>query len=164
MAVSTGSQLSALHEEIQKHGRKAINSDFALEIVGFESMWVLAKQCPWPVNTTGGEIPVPGPLGTESWQPQQTKTNLQGAIMFQETEAGKIDEMLMKLITQKGVFDARIYQGTPDNYLFYKPIKKAFFQIDNPDRDHENRGQVLTFNGTLFYHYYGETVAGSGSL
>lgn len=164
MAVSTGNQLSALHEEVQKHGRKAVNSDFALEIVGYESMWLLAKQCPWPELTAAGEIEVPGPLGTASWQPQQTKYNQQGAVMFHENEAGSVDEMLMKILTQKGIFDARIYQGTPSNYLYYKPIKKCFFQMDPADRDQENKGQVLTLSGTLFYHYFGEKVAGTGSL
>ena len=48
-------------------------------------------------------------------------------------------------------------------YLRYKRIEECFLQIDDPDRDWENRSQVLTFSGTMFYHYYGEVVSGNSS-
>lgn len=162
MAVSTGQTMSKIHESVRALGDKAINADFALEIEGFEGMWLLAKQCPWPELSTTGEIEVAAPLGSAVWQAQQTKFNQQGAVTLMETTAGSVDEMLLQLLTRGGKFNAKIYEGTPDAYRFYKPIKQAFLQMDNPDRDWENRAQTLNFTGTMFFHYYGEKVAGGG--
>ena len=72
-----------------------------------------------------------------------------------ETVAGSIDNMLINLITRGGMFNARIYEGTPQKFLRAKRIVDCFIQIDNPDRDWENRSQILLFTGTLFFHYFG---------
>jgi hypothetical protein len=152
MTISTAQLLKGFHDTTKALGAKVINSDFALEIEGFENYWLLAKQCPWPEISTAGEIEVPAPLGSAMWEAQQLKTNQQGAITLMETVAGSIDNLLIELIAGG---------GTPQKYLRAKRITDAFLQIDNPDRDWENRSQVLTFTGTMFFHYYGEVIAGN---
>lgn len=159
MAVSTGDVLKSLHNKTQAGGLKLINSDFAFEIEGFTNIWLLAKQCPWPELSSGGEIEIAGPLGMGQFQSQQAKTHQQGAITLMENEAGQVEDTLLQLLVNGGRFNGKIYQGTPEDYAFYKPIYDAFLQIDNPDRDWENRSQILTFNGTLFFHYFGEKIS-----
>ena len=161
MTVSTPQYLKGFSESTRALGRKAINSDFTIEIEGYEGMFLLTKQCPWPVLTTGGEIEVPTPLGSTVWEAQQVKTAQQGAISFLETAAGDIDQMLVDLIKDGGYFNAKIYEGTPKKYLRYKRIEDCFIQLDPVDRDWENRSQVLTFSGTMFYHYYGDVTKGN---
>ena len=107
------------------------------------------------------EIEVAGPRGSATWEQQQAKTNQQGAISFMETTAGSIDKMLLQMISSGGKFNAKIYEGTPDKFLRAKRITDCFLQLDNADRDWENRAQVLMFSGTLFFHYYGEIIPGN---
>jgi hypothetical protein len=65
MTVSTSAYLKGFHDTTKALGSKVINSDFTLEIEGFEAYYLLAKQCPWPENSSAGEIEVenqsPGP-------------------------------------------------------------------------------------------------------
>ncbi|SFL23813.1 hypothetical protein SAMN05216302_10467 [Nitrosomonas aestuarii] len=161
MTISNPSYLKGFHDVSRAMGDKVISSDFTLEIDGFEQNYLLCKQAPWPELSSAGEIEVPMPLGAVAWQPQQAKTNLQGPISFYETVAGHIDNMLMNMIMAGGKFDATVYDGTPQRFLKAKRIKQCFMQIDSPDRDWENRAQVLLYAGTIFYHYYGEIIPGN---
>lgn len=161
MTVSTASLLKGHYDTTRALGAKVISSDFAFEIEGFEANWLLAKQCPWPEISPTGEIEVPMPLGANMWQPQQIKIAQQGQISMQETVAGSIDNMLIDIIARGGLFNAKVYEGTPQKYLRAKRIVDCFMQMDNPDRDWENRSQVLVFSGTLFFHYFGETLPGN---
>lgn len=161
MTVSTAKYLKGFSDSTRALGRKAINSDFTIEIEGYEGMYLLTKQCPWPLLTPGGEIEVPTPLGSTVWEAQQIKTAQQGAISFLETAAGDIDQMLVDIIKDGGYFNAKIYEGTPKKYLRVKRIEDCFIQLDPTDRDWENRSQPLTFAGTMFYHYYGEMTDGN---
>lgn len=165
MAILTGKQLGDLHAQVTAKTIKAINSDFVFEVEGYEHMWLLAKQVPWPTLSTTGEIEVPGPAGSATWQPQVAKKNLQGPITLMENKAGEVDKMLLELLTKGGIFNARVYEGvSPTNYSRYKPLKDCFIQCDPVDRDWENKGQILQFSGTLFYHYTGEVVEGTGEF
>jgi len=101
------------------------------------------------------------PLGSTQWQPQQIKVAQQGQVTLIETAVGTIDNMLIDLLSKGGTFDAKVYEGTPQKFLRSKRIVDCFLQIDNPDRDWENRSQILTFSGTLFFHYFGENAAGN---
>lgn len=161
MTVSNSSYLKGFYDTTRALGAKVISSDFAFEIEGFEQNWLLAKQCPWPEISPAGEIEVATPLGATMWQPQQIKVAQQGQISLYETVAGSIDNMLVELITRGGTFNAKIYEGTPQKFLRAKRIVDCFIQMDAPDRDWENRSQVLTFSGTLFYHFFGEVLAGN---
>lgn len=161
MATSAATYLKGFYDRIVGKGRKAISSDFTVEIEGFEDMYLLTKQCPWPVISSTGEIEVPMPLGSAMWEKQQIKVNQQGPIAFFETVAGSVDQMLVSLIANGGMFNAKIYHGVPGKYIQAKRITDCFIQIDNPDTDWENRSQVLMFSGTMFFHYFGETIPGN---
>lgn len=163
MAVDAASYLKRFYDRTVGLGRKAISSDYTIEIEGFEDMYLLTKQCPWPVLSTTGEIEVPMPLGAAMWEQQQTKVNMQGPIAFFETVAGSVDQMLVDIIANGGRFNAKIYHGVPSKFVQAKRIIDCFVQIDNPDTDWENRSQVLMFSGTMFYHYFGETIAGNSA-
>ncbi|MFA5920135.1 MAG: hypothetical protein WC856_02440 [Methylococcaceae bacterium] len=161
MAINNAAYLKTFFDTTKALGAKVISSDFTLEIEGFESNYLLAKQCPWPEMSVAGEIEVSMPLGAAMWQPQQAKINQQGAVTFMETVAGSIDNMLLGILTDGGLFNAKIYEGTPQKFLRAKRITDCFLQMDNADRDFENRSQVLTLNGTMFFHYFGEVIAGN---
>ena len=163
MTVSNTAYLKGFHDTIKAAGAKVISSDFTFEIEGYESSYLLAKQCPWPVLSPAGEIEVPTVLGSAMWQPQQLKPNQQGQVTFEETTAGSIDQMLIDLILSGGIFNAKIYEGTPEKYLRYKRITDCFLVLDNPDRDWENRAQILLFSGTMFFHFHGEIVQGTST-
>jgi hypothetical protein len=161
MAVSKASYLKGLFSKAQALGKKVISSDFCLEIEGFEGTYLLCKQAPWPQISSAGEIELSGPLGMTMYQPQQVKVAQQGQVSFSEVTAGSIDQMLVDLIAQGGTFNCKVYEGVPTKYLRYKPLIECFLQMDNPDRDWENRSQPLLFSGTMFFHYFGEVVEGN---
>lgn len=160
MTVSKDRYLKSFYDATQNLGYKAINSDFTFEIVGYEEMYLLCKQAPWPDLTPQGEIEIPMPLGATRWQPQQVKPAQQGPITLMETMKNHISSTLLSIIADGGTFDAIIYEGTPTAFLRKKKIWDCFMQLDNPDRDWDNRSQILTFSGTLFYHYFGEVFEG----
>lgn len=161
MSINNPAYLKNFHSVAKALGDKIISSDFTLEIDGYEQNYLLCKQAPWPELSVGGEIEVPMPLGGMTWQAQQAKTNQQGPISFYETVAGPIDNMLMNLITTGGIFNATVYEGTPQRFLKAKRLEHCFIQMESPDRDWENRAQVLLYTGTIFYHYYGEIIPGN---
>ena len=161
MTISNAAYLKGFYDSTAALGAKVISSDFTFEIEGFESNYLLCKQAPWPELSPAGEIEVPTPLGGTMWQPQQLKVAQQGQISMFETVAGSVDKMLVDLIARGGTFNAKIYEGTPTKFLRAKRIVDCFIQMDIPDRDWENRSQPLMFSGTLFYHYFGELIAGN---
>ena len=137
-------------------GDKVISSDFTVVLEGFEGMSVLFKQFPVPVLSSAGEIEVPGPMGTKTWQPQQVATGLQGAVSVMETKQNHVRKMNDAILANGGRFEARVYEGTPESNTGSYRIKKAFFVWDQQDRDTENRSQVVLQSGTVFFHYHGE--------
>lgn len=163
MAISNASYLKSFHDVTVSMGAKIISSDFTIEIEGFEQFYMLTKQCPWPIISAGEAIEVPTLMGAAIWEPGQTKFHQQGAISFQETVAGHIDKLLVDIITNGGEFNAKIYEGTPQKHLRYKKIHKCTISAEPVDRDWENRTQPMMINGTMFFHYYGEVVAGNSS-
>lgn len=163
MAINKSAYLRELYQSTKALGEKVISSDFTMEIEGHEGKYLLCKQAPWPENSSQGEIEIPGPVGMTHYEAQQIKTAHQGQVSFYETTAGDIDKLLIDVIAGGGYFNAKIYEGTPDKYLRYKRIIDCFLQIDDPDRDWENRSQPLMFSGTMFYQYFGEVVEGNST-
>ncbi len=161
MPVSNPAYLRGFYNTSKALGAKVISSDFTLEIEGFEQNYLLCKQAPWAQVSVAGEIEVPTVLGAASWQPQQARVNHQGQIALEETIAGSIDNMLINLIAGGGTFNAKMYEGTPQRFLRAKRYENCFIQCDDPDRDWENRSQILLFTGTMFYHYFGEVIPGN---
>ncbi|MCP5246534.1 MAG: hypothetical protein H6937_11555 [Burkholderiales bacterium] len=163
MAINNAQYLKGQYDVTKSLGAKVISSDFAFEIEGYEQNYLLCKQAPWPEISPGGEIEVSLPLGAMMYQPQQAKFAHQGQVSFYETIQGSIDNMLINILTKGGRFNAVIYEGTPQRFLKAKRIQDCFLQLDNPDRDWENRAQPLMFTGTLFFHFFGEIIPGNSS-
>lgn len=161
MTVSNAAYLKGFYDTTKALGAKVVSSDFTFEIEGFEQNYLLCKQAPWPEISPAGEIEVPTPMGAKMWQAQQVEIAQQGQISMMETVAGSIDNMMVSLIAKGGTFNAKIYEGTPQKFLKAKRIVDCFIQLDAPDRDWENRSQILIFSGTLFYHYFGEITPGN---
>ncbi|MBX9899403.1 MAG: hypothetical protein K2Y28_01350 [Burkholderiaceae bacterium] len=161
MTVSALNTLKGLYNSVRAMGDKAVSSDSAFEIEGYEGMWLLTKQFPFPVSSSQGEIEIPMPMGMNSAQPQQAKIYHQGQVTFFETTAGHISGLMLNLLRSGGRFNAKIYEGTPDSFLKAKRVVDCFLVMDDPDRDWENRAQVLTISGTIHYHFFGEEIAGN---
>lgn len=155
MTVSSSAYLNTLFKSTVALGDKAVSSDATFEIEGHEDITLLIKQFPWPELSVGGEIEVPLPMGSMMFQAQQLKTAQQGQVSIYETVSGHAQNLFENLIAKGGYFDAKVYEGTPDNYTRVAEIKRCFMVLDNPDRDWENRSQVLMISGTLFFHYFG---------
>lgn len=155
MSVNTGAYLKGLFNSTQAMGDKVISSDAFFEIEGHEELGLLIKQFPWPELSSAGEIEVPMPMGAAKWQPQQVKINQQGGITLMETKAGHIQKFLEDILQTGGRFNAKVYEGEPGNFTRSAPIRDCFLQLDNPDRDWENRAQIMLVSGTLFFHYFG---------
>ncbi len=155
MSVTKPDYLNTLFKTTVAMGDKAVSSDAFFEIEGHEDVGLLIKQFPWPELSPGGEIEIAMPLGSMMFQPQQIKTAQQGQVSIYETVNGHAQDLFENLIAQGAVFNAKVYEGTPENYSRVCKIVKCFMVLDNPDRDWENRSQALMISGTLFYHFFG---------
>lgn len=163
MTIDTKAWLKGKYSATRALSDKIINSDCMLVIEGHEQLKLLIKQMPVPVITSGGEIEVPMPNGAKLWQPQQLKQHQQGAVTMMETRIGHMDTF-HDAIAKKADhcrFNATIYEGTDDRFRRAWKIDDAFLVLDNPDRDWDNQGQIMTYSGTMFFMYFGETVAGN---
>lgn len=161
MTTSTGAFLAQSYGLVKALGDKSVSSDAMFVISGFEHLRLLAKQFPWPLLSPGGEIEFATPMGGTAGQPQQLKTFQQGQVTFYETVRGDIEAFIESVTAQGCKFSASVYEGTLEKHHRGVKIVDAWFQFDNPDRDWENRGQATTVSGTLFYHYFGEKIAGN---
>ena len=139
-------------------GDKSVNSDAYFEIEGQDDLALLTKQFPFPTLGVTGEIEVASPMGAAMWQPQQLKVNQQGQISFYESVSGRVQKFLEDVVAKGGLFQATVYEGTPDRFHRAYKLRDCFFQPDNPDRDWENRSQITMINGTLFFHFFGEKI------
>ena len=154
--VKTGAYLRSLYASTSALGDKVVSSDAFFEIEGHEQLGLLIKQFPWPELSPAGEIEVPMPYGSARWQAQQLKINQQGQITLLETQSGHVQTLMENLIFNAGArFNAKVYEGTPEDHTRVCKIRDCFIQLDNPDRDWESRGQILQITGTLFFHYFG---------
>jgi hypothetical protein len=160
MAVSTGLYLKRFHESTWSQGDKVVNSDFTFVIDGYEDSYLRAKQFPFPQLSTGEPIEIASVLGTNYTQAGQVQFYRQGSIAFYETVLGLTNNLLVDLIAQGGEFNAWVYHGTMENYIWKRRIVKCHTMIESPDLDWENRTQPLLLTGTLHYHYYGEEEKG----
>lgn len=168
MANNSLNYLKQFYDRTRGMGRKAISSDFTIEIEGFEHLYLLTKQCPWPESSSAGEIEVATPLGATQWERQQQKVAMQGPLAFYETTQHTIDKALVDIIAKSGEdggwFNAKIYHGVPSKHIGGKRIIDCFFVADSPDTDWENRSQVLMVSGTLFFHYFGELIPANSNV
>lgn len=156
MTVSNEAYLKSVFDSTVALGDKVVSSDAQFVIEGHENLSLLMKQFPWPILSSQGEIEVPGPAGSKTWQAQQIATAIQGPFSSFETAAGQIQDMLKAINDNGGYFNARVYEGTPENPKRSARLKKCFLVLDQVDRDFENRAQLMMISGTIHYHYHGE--------
>jgi hypothetical protein len=161
MTLNTDTYLGQALNQLQTFGDKSISSDATMVIDGFEQYRFLFKQFPQPTLSSAGEIEIAGPMGIATFQPQQAKINQQGQVSMYETVDGDAEKLQRAIMAAGGRFDATIYEGTLEKHTRGWRIYKCFVQLDNPDRDWENRGQVTMLSGTMFFHYTGETLPGN---
>lgn len=162
MSVTNTDLLRGMYTGVKALGNKAINSDAWFEIEGYEQMGLVTKQFPWPVLGVIGNIEVAGPAGMMMTQPQQVKIVHESPISFSETITGMVHRFTRDIIRNSGgVFNATVYEGTPERFYRAVKLRDCFFQPDNIDRDWENRSQVVMINGTLHFHFFGEEVPGN---
>lgn len=161
MSVSSAEYLKGLYNSARALGNKSISSDAYLEIEGHEGIGLLTRQFPFPTLSTAGEIEIPSAMGATMWEPQQLKVAQQGQMAFTETIKGHIALFLEAMTKNGGIFQAKVYEGTPDKFHRAYELRDCFFQADNPDRDWENRSQVTTISGTMFFHFFGEKIPGN---
>lgn len=161
MTVSTAQYLQSFYDQTRALGQRAVSSDAAIEFEGYEAMWLSIKGFPWPQLSSGGEIEIPTPLGAAMFQPQQIKVHQEGQVQMLETTAGSVSDMLLRMIANGGTFNAKVYEGTPDKYHRFLSIKDAFLVTENPDRDWDNRSQIVTISGRMFFHYFGDVQPGN---
>ena len=161
MSVQTTAVLMGHYNAARLLGDKSVSSDAMLLIDGHEELSLLTKQFPWPVIGVMGEIEVPGPMGLQSWQPQALKTAHQGPLTLSETVSGSVAKFLADVAAGGAKFQATAYEGTPEAFHYAWKLRDCFFVPEAPDRDWENRSQVTNVTGTLFFHFFGEKVAGN---
>jgi hypothetical protein len=161
MTVSKSRYLKTMYSATEAMGYKSVSSDFTLVINGYEEMEFLCSQAPYPDLTVQDAIEVPMPLGISRWQPSQVKVNQEGAITFMETMRGHVSSMLLSIIADGGSFDCTIFEGTSTNYLRKRNLWDCSLKLDNPDRNWDDRTQILKFSGTIYYHYFGEVFEGN---
>ena len=162
MALSAAQDLKIYHSTAQALGETSVNADGMLVIEGFENLMLVTKQFPWPVTTPGGEIERSGPLGMVSAKPQQLKIYQQGPMTLVETQKGVVQTFLEQVVARnRGIFQGRVYEGTPTRFVRGYRLLDCFFVADNPDRDNENRATLTTIAGTMHYHFFGDKIAGN---
>lgn len=153
--ISTGAYQKSLHASSAALGAKIVSSDATLIIEGFEGLFHLTMEFPSPFLSPGDAIEVPGPLGTMTWQPSQVKTAQQSSISFLETVGGHTLSMFESMIGNGGTFNAKVYEGTPDNYLRVARLYNCMITIDPTTRTAEGRSELIRYSGTMSYLYFG---------
>lgn len=153
--IETSEVLLGYYNAAQAMGDKSRNSDAMMLVEGHETISLLIKQFPWPVDKVAGEIEVAGPLGTTFWSPQQRQIAQQGPMALHETSRGGVQEFLRKVVDTGARFNAVVYEGSPDKFYRGCRIRDCLFVPDTPDRDWENRSTITMITGTLFFHWFG---------
>lgn len=164
MSVASIKMLRENYGAVRALGSKAVSSDFVFHIPDYPNSYLMIDQAPHAMLASGGEIEVPGPLGTAHFEPQQAKVNQQGSISLVETVDGKVETMLLNMLTsgQQYRFDAYIISGgNPTNYRMRWKYRDCFFVPEVVQRDWSNRQELFKVNGTLFFHYFGEVEIGN---
>lgn len=140
-------------------GQKRNASTYTLVPDGLEAMYLAFKQFPVPFLSPSGEaaeVAIPG--GGATFVPTPTDTRFTGGITLMETTSDVVRNFVNWVIAQGGTFDATIYDGTLEAHRGGWKIKSAFFKLDNFDADAENRTQIVTPAGTIWFNHFGETV------
>lgn len=136
-------------------GDKLFSSDAILVPEGNEDMFLLFKEFPMPVLSTGEAAEAPLPHGGVAYEPTQIKTNFQGQVSIADTTKKSVEAFLAKVRNNKGKFNAWLYEGTKEKYAKAYYIEDMSIALDAVGRDTEARQQLLYITGTAFFNYFG---------
>lgn len=162
MTVSTAQTLNSIYNATKAVGNPRVVSDATLDIDNFPGMYLTIKAFPWAVLSPGEPIEVPMPLGVMRALPGQTQVRKQGSIQLIETVTGASSAMLRTMIRNRGIFNAWLYEGTPERFVEAHRIIDAFIVAEPPDRSWEDNTVALTISGTIHFHYFGQITQGDG--
>jgi hypothetical protein len=161
MSVTSADYLKGKYNAVRAIGSKAINSDSYMEIEGHEAIGVLIKQFPWPVFGAGGAFESATPGGGAMWHAEVAKANKQGQVVIDETVGGMVQRFVNDVMKAGGFFNAVVYEGSPEKFYRAYKLKDCLFVPDDTERGWENRTQILSISGNLYYHFFGEEIPGN---
>lgn len=136
-------------------GDKLFSSDAILVPELDENMFLLFKEFPMPVISTGEAAEAPMPHGAVSYETTQIKTYFQGQVSIADTTKKEVEKFLAKVMSNKGKFNAWLYEGTKQKYAKAYYLEDMSISLDAVGRDTEARQQLLYITGTTFFHYFG---------
>ncbi len=171
MALNTPQYLEQFHDQTQALGADAVTSDFTLEIIGAESLYLRTKGFPIPTTASQGTIEIPLPLGGQRGEAVQNKTYFTGSVTFMETVDAYVRNTIARIATvgiaggAAGYFDAWAYHGDPQNYTYRMYLRHAHIALSaGTQTDMSSNTEVLLIEGDISYHYYGRQEIGNRKL
>ena len=160
--------LAALHAvdaalgapEVSTNFTFVISSDGNKALDGIESLQFKTSAAPWVTAGVGEAIEYPALLGTKAAVPGTPPTKFQATLKFHETRKGAVHDFFTQIVNAGGVFDATIYNGTPEKHSSYRNYVNCFFTPEISDRDWDS-ATVLEINGQLTFHWFGGEKKGN---
>lgn len=153
--------LKASYQGAKALGEKANSSEYTMLVDGYDSIRFLTKTFTLPIVTSTDAIEVPMLYGMKGYQPGPLKTNFEGTFVLQETTANNANAFLQWWASRGGYLNAKVYHGTPDKFFRYWQIYDAVITGEPAELDTENSTQIVTYNLTLKYMWFGEIVTGN---
>ena len=141
-------------------GDRVISSDAVFVIDGLEAYYQLFTNFPMPYESSGEPVEIPLPSGYKKWQKSQGEKHQQGGITIGETVAGDAANLMKELLSRGGEFNAKIYEGNPEEHLKYYQLYGCIIKLDVGERALESTTEPTTLTGNLHYHYFGEIIEG----
>ena len=139
----------------QALGDKLFSSDAILVPENYPSMFLLFKEFPMPVLSTGEAAEVPMPHGALGYEVTQLKVNHQGQVSIADTTQKEVEKFLAVVRNNKGKFNAWLYEGTQEKYAKAYYLENCSLALETVGRDTEARQQLLYIAGTINYVYFG---------
>jgi len=161
MAVSQALYAKSIFNAMRGSGDKVMASDATFVIEGLESSRFLIKAFPMPVLTPGEGAEIPMQMGLKKWQVTQAKINQQGSFTISENVAGDAAKLTAHLMKCGGKFRAKVYEGTPEQFLRYYQLEECSMNAEPVDRAWDDNTTTVDITGQVQYHYFGEIVEGT---
>ena len=136
-------------------GDKLFSSDAILVPENYPEMFLLFKEFPMPVLSTGEAAEAPLPHGAVAYEVTQLKTNHQGQVSIADTTQKEVEKFLATVRNTKGKFNAWLYEGTQEKYAKAYYLEDCSLALESVGRDTEARQQLLYVTGTIFFVYFG---------
>lgn len=139
----------------QALGDKLFSSDAILVPENRPDMFLLFKEFPMPVLSTGEAAEAPLPHGAVTYEVTQLKVNHQGQVSIADTTQKEVEKFIAEVINNKGKFNAYLYEGTQEKYAKAYYLENCSLALEPVGRDTEARQQLLYITGTIFFNYFG---------